>query len=83
MTDGLGHVARLFRIQLAGLALSDCAEAAMPRANIAAEHERGGAIGPAFKNVRAARFLANGVQVESFDQLQDVVLIGRIAQPDA
>ena len=55
----------------------------MTSANITGKHERGGAIGPTFKNVRAARFLADGVQVESFDQLQHVILVGRIAQPDA
>jgi hypothetical protein len=55
----------------------------MTRANIAAEHERRGAIRPAFKNVWTACFLTNSVQVESFDQLQHVVLIGRIAQADA
>jgi hypothetical protein len=83
VTDCFGYVTRLFRIQLARLSLADCAKAAMARANIAAQHERGGAVGPTFKNIRAARFLANCVQVESFDQLQDIVLVRRITQPDA
>ena len=55
----------------------------MTRADIAAEHESGSAIGPAFKDIWAACFLADRVQVETFDQLQHLVLVGRIAQPDA
>ena len=55
----------------------------MARADIAAEHEGRGSIGPAFKNVGTARFLADGVQIETFDQLQHLVLIGRVAQADA
>jgi len=73
----------LFRIQKSRLTLSHGAKAAMTRADVAAEHESGRAIGPAFKNVWTAGFLTNGVQVESFDQLQHVILISRIAQPDA
>ncbi len=52
----------------------------MTRADVAAEHERRGAIRPALKNVRAARFLTNGVQVEALDQFENLVLIRRIAQ---
>ena len=80
MTYSFGHVARLFRIELTGLSFADRAKAAMTRANVAAQHESRGAIGPAFENVRTTRFLANRVQVKSFDQLQHVVLIRRIAQ---
>ena len=54
----------------------------MPCADVAAEHERGCAIRPALKNVRTTSFLTNGMQVKSLDQLQHVVLIGWIAQPD-
>src|SRR6185503_13013049 len=39
-----------------------------------------GAVRPAFENVWAACFLANRVQVQPLDQLQDVVLVRRIAQ---
>jgi hypothetical protein len=52
-------------------------------ANVTAEHESSCAIGPTFENVRTTRFLADGVQIETFDQLQHVVLIRRIAQTDA
>src|SRR5262245_58130568 len=83
MADGFGNVSRLFGIERAWLTFADCAEAAVARADVAAEHEGCGAIGPAFKDVGTTRFLANGVQVESFDQLQHFVLIGRIANTDA
>ena len=52
----------------------------MARAGIAAEHKRRRFVRPAFKNVWAARFLANRVQVQALDQLQHVVLVRRIAQ---
>src|SRR5687768_4036846 len=78
-----GHVTRLFRIEEAGLSFVHGAEAAMTRADVAAEHEGCGAVGPAFENVWTAGFLANCVQVESFDELQHLVLIRRVAQADA
>jgi hypothetical protein len=55
----------------------------MPGANIAAEHERRGAIRPALENIGTTRFLTDRVQVESFDQLQHLVLIGWVTQTDA
>ena len=55
----------------------------MTRADVAAEHESRGAIGPTFENVWTTGFLANCVQVEPFDQLQYLVLICRVAQADA
>ena len=73
-------MARFFRIERAGHSLADRAEAAMPRADVAAEHERRGAIRPALKNVWATGFLANSVQVQALDQLQYVVLVRRVAQ---
>ena len=83
MINCFGDVTRLFSIQVARLALTDGAEPAMTRANVAAEHERRGAIGPTLKYVRTTCFLTNRVQIESFDQLQHLVLIRRIAQADA
>jgi len=83
VSDSFGNVARFFRIQRSRLAFADSAEATMACANVAAEHEGRGAIGPAFKNVRTARFLADGVQIETFDQLQHLVLIRWVAEPDA
>ena len=83
MIDCFGNVLRLFGIEKSGLAFTDRTETAMPRANVAAEHERGRAIGPAFEDVWATRFLADGVQVQTFDQLQHLVLVSRVAETDA
>jgi hypothetical protein len=83
MIHCFGYVAWLLGIERARLALAHRAEAAMTRADVAAEHERGGAIGPTLENVWAARFLADGVQVQTFDQLQHLVLVGRVAEADA
>jgi hypothetical protein len=83
MVHSFGDVSRFFRIEAAGLSFADCAEAAMTRTDVAAEHERRGAIGPTFKNIWATSFLTNGVQVESFDQLQNLVLVRWVAQADA
>ena len=83
MTDSFSNVSRFFRIETAGLSLADCAEAAMARADVAAKHESRGPIGPTLKNVRTTGFLTDGVQVESFDQLQHLILVGRIAETDA
>ena len=67
MINSFSDVSRLVGIETAGLSFADCAKAAMTRADVAAEHERRGAIGPAFKNVWTTSFLTNSVQVESFD----------------
>src|SRR6185436_16225059 len=80
MTNGLAHVSRFVRIQRAGSALAHCAEPAVPRANVSTQHERGGAIRPALEDVWAPRFLADRVQVQTLNQLQQMVLIRRIAK---
>ena len=54
----------------------------MPRADIPAQHKGCGPIRPALKNVRAPRFLADGVQIQSFNQLKYVILISRVAESD-
>jgi len=81
--DRFRNVSRLLRIELNGLALSHCTKAAMPGANIAAEHKGGGSIRPALKNIRATRLLADGMKAEAFNQLQDVVLIRWISQTNS
>src|ERR1044072_9953791 len=83
VADSFGDVARFFRIERARRAFADCAESAVACADVAAEHEGCGAIGPAFENVWTARFLADGVQIETFNQLQYLILISRVAQADA
>ena len=83
MTNRFGDVSRFFRIETAGLSFPDRAEAAMTRADVAAEHERRRSIGPTLENVWTTGFLTDGVQVESFDQLQHLVLVRWIAQTNA
>ena len=55
----------------------------MACADVAAKHEGRCSIGPAFEDVGTARFLTDGMQIETLDQLQDLVLITRVAQADA
>ena len=62
--DRVGDAARLVGVDRHRLARVDQAEAARPRAAVAEDHERGGAVGPALVDVRAAGLLAHGVQVE-------------------
>ena len=83
MAHSFGNVARLFGIKIAGLTFSNRAETAMTRADVAAEHERRGPIGPTLKNVGTTRFLADGVKVQTFDELQHLVLVCRVTQTDA
>ena len=52
----------------------------MACADVAPEHKGGRAIRPALKDVWTARFLADRMQVQSFDQFQYMVLVRRIAQ---
>ena len=58
----LGHASRLVGVGEQRLAFADRAERAAARADLAEDHERGGAGAPALEDVRAARFLADGVQ---------------------
>src|ERR1044072_1596526 len=83
MVHCLRDVSWLLGIQRARLPLADGAKAAMTRADVTAQHERRSAVGPTLENVWATGFLADGVQVQTFDQLQHLVLIGRVAQTDA
>ncbi len=69
----LGHAARLVPVEVGGGAASlDGAEAARARADVAQDHERGRAGSPALAHVRAARALADGVQVVGLDDLGDL-----------
>jgi hypothetical protein len=71
------------RVELSGFAFANRAKPAVTRADVAAQHESSGAIRPAFKDVRALRFLTNRVQVQPLDQLEQVVLIRWVTQPNA
>lgn len=52
----------------------------MPCADVAAQHERRGAIRPALEDVWTTSFLANSVQVQALDEFEYVVLVCRVAQ---
>jgi hypothetical protein len=54
----------------------------MARANIATQHKCRRPVSPALENIRALRFLTNRVQVKSFNQLEQMILVSRIAQTD-
>jgi hypothetical protein len=58
----LGQVARFFRVGRQGLAVADVAERAAPGAQVAQDHEGGGAVFEALAQVRAGGFLAHGMQ---------------------
>jgi hypothetical protein len=80
LLHSFGNVTRFFRVERAWFSFADRAKSAVTRANVTAEHEGCGAIGPALENVWAARLLADRVQIKTLNQLQHVILIGRIAQ---
>jgi hypothetical protein len=80
MAHRLCNVTRLFRIKVTRLPLADGAKTAMSRADVAAQHESRRAVRPALKDIRTARFLTDGVQIQPFDELQNLILIGRIAE---
>ena len=71
LRHGLGHAPRLVGIGGERLPFADRAEGAAARADLAEDHEGGGAGAPAFENVRAARFLADGVERQIVHQLRD------------
>jgi len=82
MGHSFGDMSRFQRIQGSRRAFSHGAKSAMPRADITAQHKGGSPVRPALKNVRAPRFLADGVQIKSFNQLKYVILISRVAESD-
>src|SRR6266496_4428207 len=80
MPHCFGNVTRFFGIKRARRPLAYCAKSTMTRADIAAEHECRRAIRPALEDVRTFRFLANRVQVQTLNQVEQMVLIGWITQ---
>ena len=77
---GLGHPLGLVGVERHGVAGVDQAEPAGPGAALAVDHERGGAVGPALGDVRAARLLAHGDQLEvAHRALQAQVVLARCA----
>ena len=82
--EHLGDAARLVRVGGQRAAGGDVAEPARPRADVAEDHDRQRAAVPALADVRAARALAHGVQLELLDhraQLEERRL-GRQRGPD-
>ena len=55
----------------------------MARTDIASQHESSSPISPALKNVGTLRFLTDGVQNQTFNQFEQVVLVRRITQTNA
>ena len=82
MSHRFRDVLRFLTVEHDRRTLADRAEAAMASADVAAQHERRRAIGPALKNVRALRFLADRVQIQTLDQLEQMILVRRIAELD-
>ena len=82
MGHSFGDMSRLQRIQGSRRTFSYGAKPAMPRADITAQHKGCGPIRPALKNVGAASFLTDGVQIQSFNQLKHMILISRVAETD-
>src|SRR5437867_3297139 len=80
MTHSLSNVPRFFRIERLRLSFTDSAESAMASANVSAQHKCRRAIRPAFENVRALRFLTDCVEIQSLNQLQQMVLIRGVAK---
>src|SRR5690606_19049570 len=71
--DRLGEMARLVGVERVGPAVADVAERAAARALVAHDHERRGALAEALADVRAARFLADRVQLLPAQDVLDLV----------
>ena len=73
--DGFGDAARLVVIHRQRRAFLHGAEAAAARADVAQNHERGGAVVPAFAHVGAGGAFADGVQAEAVDQRFQIAIV--------
>ena len=72
-SDGFGHAARLVPLNGAGLAFGHSAKTAAPGADIAQQHEGGGAMVPALADIGTLRRLANRVQSQAAGQFLEIV----------
>ena len=79
--DGLGDPLGFAGVEGDGPPGVDEAEAAGAGAALAVDHEGRGAVGPALEDVRAARLLAHGDEVEVADRLLQPQVV--VADPDA
>jgi len=66
------EVDRLFGVERERPAVADVAKRAAPRADVAHDHERGGALAEAFTDVGAGRLFAHRVQVGFAQDLLDL-----------
>src|SRR4051812_48892623 len=73
LRDRFGEVPRLLGVGRERPAVRDVAKRAAPRADVAEDHERRRALAEAFGDVRAGRFLADGVQVLLAQDVLDLV----------
>ena len=72
LPDGLGDVPGLLRVERPAGPLRDRAEAAVPGADVAHEHERRRPLAaPALEDVGALRLLADGVEVLLLHEVED------------
>src|SRR5207253_10842573 len=83
MPHCLGDMSRLFCVESARLAFTNRAKSAMSRADIPAEHKGCSPVSPALENVWALCFLANRMQVQALNQLQQMMLMRGIAQTNS
>src|SRR5207247_4702965 len=75
--DGAGHAHRLHFVDRARPPMGDGTIRARARADVAENHERGGAVMPALADVRTLRLFADRVQVEVAHQALDTQIAGR------
>ncbi|MNC43819.1 hypothetical protein D3C75_926980 [compost metagenome] len=71
--DGHGQVLRLVGVQRVRPAVADVTERAAPGADVAHDHEGGGAAGETLAEVRAGGLLAHAVQLVLAQQLLDAL----------
>ena len=71
----IGNAPRLVKINRPGMSLGNGAEAAAPGADVAQQHEGGGAMVPALADVGTLRRLAHRVQAEPARQLLERVIV--------
>src|SRR5437868_5260960 len=80
MPHCFGNVTRLLWIEGARCPLAYCAKSAMTGTDVAAQHKGRSPISPALEDVWAPCFLTNRMQIQALNQVEQMVLIGWIAQ---
>src|SRR5438128_12582180 len=80
MPHCFGDVTRLIRIEPARRPLAYRAKPTMTGTDVAAQHKGRSPISPALEDVWTLRFLANRVQIQALNQVEQMVLIGWITE---